>query len=92
MTREQVHDLMENELRCVQRGNYCDRDCAKCPLVKDDKELIEAYGYVIKALEQESVLDKIRVELLAISEYDYIPTRNAMEIIDKYKAESKESD
>ena len=53
MTREEVHDLMENELRCVQRGNYCDRDCAKCPLVKEDKELIEAYGYVIKALEQE---------------------------------------
>ena len=53
MTRERIHDLMENELRCVQRGNYCDRDCAKCPLVKDDKELIEAYGYVIKALEQE---------------------------------------
>lgn len=53
MTRERVHDLMENELRCVQRGNYCDRDCAKCPLVKDDKELIEAYGYVIKELEQE---------------------------------------
>lgn len=52
MTREEVHDLMENELRCVQRGNYCDRDCAKCPLVKDDKELIEAYGYIIKALEQ----------------------------------------
>ena len=64
MTREEVHDLMENELRCVQRGNYCDRDCAKCPLVKDDKELIEAYGYVIKALEQEPVLDKIRAEIL----------------------------
>ena len=53
ISREQVHDLMENELRCVQRGKYCDRDCAKCPLVKNDKELIEAYGYVIKALEQE---------------------------------------
>lgn len=63
MTREQVHDLMENELRCVQRGNYCDRDCAKCPLVKDDKELIEAYGYVIKALEQEPILDKIREQM-----------------------------
>ena len=59
MTREQVHDLIENELRCVQRGNYCDRDCAKCPLVKDDKELIEAYGYVIKALEQEPCEDCI---------------------------------
>jgi hypothetical protein len=57
MTREEVHDLMENELRCVQRGNYCDRDCAKCPLVKDDKELIEAYGYVIKLLGQEPCKD-----------------------------------
>lgn len=26
--------------------------CAKCHLAKDNKELIEAYGYVIKALEQ----------------------------------------
>ena len=31
------------------------------------------------------VLNKIRAELLEISEYDYIPTRNAMEIIDKYR-------
>ena len=55
MTREEVHDLMENELRCVQWAstNRCDRDCAKCPLVKDDEELVQAYGYVIKALEQE---------------------------------------
>lgn len=45
---------------------------------------------IIKALEQEPVLDEIRVELLAISEYDYIPTRNAMEIIDKYKGESED--
>jgi hypothetical protein len=72
MTREEVHDLMENELRCVQRGNYCDRDCAKCPLVKEDKELIEAYGYVIKALEQEPCEDAIsRQEVLdLIADYD----------------------
>ena len=97
MTREQVHDLMENELRCVQRGNYCDRDCAKCPLVKDDKELIEAYGYVIKALEQESILDKIRDEIEDIAKdydkfADYRRVRGlwiALEIIDKYKAESE---
>jgi aerobic-type carbon monoxide dehydrogenase small subunit (CoxS/CutS family) len=59
MTREEAHDLMENELRCIQRSNYCDRDCAKCPLVKDDKELIEAYGYVIKMLEQQPCDDAI---------------------------------
>ena len=80
MTRKQVHDLMENELRCVQRGNYCDRECAKCPLVKDDKELIEAYGYVIKELEQEPREDtisrkdtlKAMIEQLGIRNEDYL--------------------
>ena len=68
MTREEVYDLMENELRCVQRGNYCDRDCAKCPLVKDDKELIEAYGYVIKALEQEPCEDVMVIHTQGLDE------------------------
>ena len=39
---------------------------------------------------REKVLDKIRAELIAISEYDYIPTRNAMEIIDKYRGEDND--
>ena len=99
MTREQVHDLMENELRCVQRGNYCDRDCAKCPLVKDDKELIEAYGYVIKALEQESILDKLIDEIMDTGAYEqevngkteFLKGINyCLSVIDKYKAESEE--
>ena len=96
MTREQVHDLMENELRCVQRGNYCDRDCAKCPLVKDDKELIEAYGYVIKALEQEPILDKVIAEIMDTGAYEQEVNGNTeflkginycLSVIDKYKAE-----
>lgn len=102
MTREQAHDLMENELRCVQRGNYCDRDCAKCPLVKDDKELIEAYGYVIKSLEQQpktDVLDKIRAEIKKLKNappcfddmFEYkCAVDDVLAIIDKYKAESEE--
>ena len=94
MTREEAHDLMENELRCVQRGSYCDRDCAKCPLVKDDKELIKAYGYVIKALEQDpksDVLDKIRVEIeqmtdtMGVSYNQYVSKIDVLQIIDKYK-------
>ena len=100
MTREQVHDLMENELRCVQRGNYCDRDCAKCPLVKDDKELIEAYGYVIKALEQEPILDKVIAEIMDTGAYEQEVNGNTeflkginycLSVIDKYKVESEES-
>ena len=98
MTREQVHDLMENELRCVQRGNYCDRDCAKCPLVKDDKELIEAYGYVIKALEQQPILDKVRAEIMDTGAYEQEVNGNTeflkginycLSVVDKYKAESE---
>lgn len=95
MTKEEVHDLMEDELRCAQRANYCDIDCAKCPLAKEDKELIEAYGYVIKALEQESILDKTRAE---IEEYQkdafysndvMMPKKMVLAIIDKYKAEQE---
>lgn len=52
-------------------------------------DYLDALNMAIQALEQEPILDKIRVELLAISEYDYIPTRNAMEIIDKYRTESE---
>lgn len=84
MTREQVHDLMENELRCVQRGNYCDRDCAKCPLVKDDKELIEAYGYVIKELEQEQEpKPMVEIDLYSVIKQKYIER----EVLDKIRAE-----
>ena len=49
-----THELMENELRCVQTAstNRCDRNCGKCPLVVDDEEIIAAYGLVIKLLER----------------------------------------
>jgi len=53
MTPNEAIDYMENEIRCVQRARYCDRDCAKCKLVKEDKPLIEAFGEAIKALEKQ---------------------------------------
>ena len=104
MTREEVHDLMENELKCVQWAstNRCNRDCAKCPLVKDDEKLVQAYGYVIKTLEQEPVLDKIRAEIKGMYRVilkgtpkdDWAVRWNdcideVLQIIDKYKAESE---
>ena len=53
MTPQETIDYMENEIRCIQRARYCDRDCAKCPLVKEDKPLIEAFGKAINALEKQ---------------------------------------
>ena len=48
-----THEIMENELRCVQRAsvNACDRDCKHCDLLMDTGEIIQAYGKVIQLLE-----------------------------------------
>lgn len=53
MNNVEAHEVMENELRCVQRAaaNCCDRNCGQCPLLMDTGKIIGAYGYVIKMLE-----------------------------------------
>lgn len=43
--------LMRVEKACVKRGSTCNRECAECDLVQDDKALIAAYNAVIKMLE-----------------------------------------
>ena len=53
MTQQEAREYMENEIRCVQRSKFCDRDCGKCDLVKEDKPLIEAYGLAVLALEKQ---------------------------------------
>lgn len=51
---------MRIEKQCVQRGSYCDRDCAHCDIVQDDKELIEAYEEVDNILSQLLAYGKIK--------------------------------
>jgi len=59
--------------------------------LKKNREVIDAYDSAIKALEQESVLDKIRAEIK--EELRFCPLteglERALEIIDKYKAEKE---
>ena len=54
MTIQRIHDIMKNELRCVQRNEFkeCDRDCGKCDLLMDTDEIIKAYGEIIKITER----------------------------------------
>lgn len=60
MTMQRVIDILRTERECVERAGTatsnkaCDRSCADCDLVLDDKEILEAYSMAIKALEQES--------------------------------------
>lgn len=52
MTEQEAKEYMENEIRCIQKASYCDHDCAKCELVKEEEPLLEAFGMAIKALEE----------------------------------------
>lgn len=81
ISKSRTHDIMENELRCVQRASCggCDRECGECPLLMDDKEIIKAYGYVIRMLELPPVTQKSGKWLLThlsnmayCSECDYL--------------------
>lgn len=48
LSREEVLELLKNERECVIRAKTCDRDCAKCPLVRDTDKVIAMYDAVIK--------------------------------------------
>jgi len=52
MTINEAISLMENERACIVKADTCDRDCAKCELVKKTEDLLSAYDMVIKALER----------------------------------------
>jgi len=53
MTENEAKEYMENEIRCIQRARYCNRDCANCYLVKEEKPLLESFGIAIKSIEKQ---------------------------------------
>jgi len=55
MSNDRIVQLLRIERECVWRNstNSCDRNCANCDLVQDDKELLEMYETVINKLETE---------------------------------------
>lgn len=63
MTENKAKEYMEDEIRCIQRAIYCDRDCAKCELVKEEEPLLEAFGIAIQALEKQIPKKPIRNDL-----------------------------
>ena len=91
-------------LKCEISGKCCDNNCSTQYDAGNMGEIIENLEAISKALEQESVLDKIRAEIKALSPeptaYDVVdgnPIKDAvwetladvLNIIDKYKADVK---
>ena len=48
MTKEQAILILKNEQDCIR--SRCDRDCEKCPLAKEEYEILEALDKAIYAL------------------------------------------
>ena len=93
----------EIALHCMKSYSQHHSDlCELCPIygqTGSDHCFEDALEYVIKDLEQEPILDKIRAEILEEHENAYAREDNdtayglsvALEIIDKYKAESEKA-
>ena len=48
--------LMKNEKACIVKADTCDRDCAKCELIKKTEDLLSAYDMAICALKMQKKL------------------------------------
>ena len=82
MTMQRVIDILRTERERVERAGTatpdkaCDRSCADCDLVLDDKEILEAYNMAIEALEREPCEDAVSRQFMYELGATCIATRN----------------
>ena len=54
MTNTEIIKILNNELECIKRANYCNRKCETCDLVLEDTKLITAYEKAIHIITNSS--------------------------------------
>ena len=52
MTNKEAIEILENELRCVEQADTCNRDCRNCPLVREQEDVTTAYKIAIKKMKE----------------------------------------
>jgi len=57
MDKNQVIEILNNEANCVKAAEYCTRECNKCSLVKESKDILAALSIAINTLEKEGRID-----------------------------------
>lgn len=86
MTEIEAKAYMEDEIRCIQRASYCDRDCAKCALAKEEEPLLEAFGVAIDALEKVQEYKNIGLGNPAEVEQDLLLYKADRVLVNQYSA------
>ena len=73
MTIDEAIELLKNEKACILKADTCDRDCAKCELVRKTEDLLSAYDMTIRALEMQEKLSEFSGMDICkwIEDYDY---------------------
>ena len=94
MTNEEAKAIIRKEYLCVDRDCDIERNCGKCDLMMPSKEpILEAYKMSMKALDQESVLAKIRAEIeQTVSRYTIARERGGIGQVEWSDRLIKESD
>ena len=110
MTNEQAKKMLKAKLECLKRetsgtdfdcnNSNCD-ECSLCYEQGNMGEQKEALDMAIEALDQESMLDKIRAEIMDAGTYEqevygeteFLKGINyCLGVIDKYKIESEDKE
>ena len=88
MTVERAVELMQIEQECIRRSRACDRDCARCELVQDEAELLEAYQMAVAALLRsewiscKDRLPEIGITVLTLSKWGQLGDRTLRRFMD----------
>ena len=55
MMIDEAIELLKNEKACILRADTCDKDCAKCELLRKTEDLLSAYDMAIRALKMQII-------------------------------------
>lgn len=50
MKLNNIIEILENEINCIKAAEYCTRECNKCCLVKDSKDILTALNITIQLI------------------------------------------
>ena len=79
LSEKEAIKIIKTEKTCVVRNinHQCDRDCAKCDLLRPDENILAGYDLAIKALEKQVSKPTEEIRTAMGRYYEYCPECDA---------------